>query len=123
MKILIDMNLSPEWCSVLAKHGFPSIHWSEVGEPGASDAAIMAYAREHGYVVLTHDLDLGAILAATQAAGPSVIQMRTQDVLPSAAEAVLTAVLKRHEADLTAGALVVVDERKARVRILPLFQS
>jgi predicted nuclease of predicted toxin-antitoxin system len=29
----------------------------------------MAYAKSHGLVVLTHDLDFGAILAATRAEG------------------------------------------------------
>ena len=40
----------------------------------------MAWAGEHGSVVFTHDLDFGSLLALTQAVGPSVIQVRTQDV-------------------------------------------
>jgi len=42
----------------------------------------MAYARTHDFVVLTHDLDFGAILAATHGDKPSVVQIRAEDVSP-----------------------------------------
>jgi len=42
----------------------------------------MAYASVNGYVVLTHDLDFSAILAATQGEKPSVVQIRADDVSP-----------------------------------------
>ena len=84
MKMLVDMNLSPEWVAVLAKEGWETIHWSSVGNPRAADFEIMAWARQNGCVVFTHDLDFGTMLALTQADGPSVIQVRTQDVMPAA---------------------------------------
>jgi predicted nuclease of predicted toxin-antitoxin system len=62
VKILIDMNLSPEWVSFLEQAGFMCAHWSTVGNPRAPDSELMAWAREHGYVVFTHDLDFGALL-------------------------------------------------------------
>lgn len=37
----------------------------------------MTWTREHVYVVVTHDLDFSALLAATRAVGPSVIQLHT----------------------------------------------
>ena len=120
MKLLIDMNLSPAWCGVLGKHGHTCFHWSQVGQPGASDAHVIAWAHENGCVVLTHDLDFGAILAVTQESGPSVVQVRTQDVLPERMETLLVEMLDRYQAELSEGALVVVDEAKSRVRILPL---
>ena len=83
MKILIDMNLSPDWTVSLREAGFESVHWSQVGDPKASDETIMNYALARGHVVFTHDLDFGAILAATHAEAPSVIQVRTQDVDPA----------------------------------------
>jgi predicted nuclease of predicted toxin-antitoxin system len=80
----------------------------------------MSWARSNGHVVFTHDLDFGTALALTHAAGPSVLQMRTQDVLPDRAGPVIAAALRQHESDLAAGALVVVDESRSRVRVLPL---
>jgi len=42
----------------------------------------MTWARDGGYVVLTGDLDFSALLATSSATGPSVVQVRTQDVFP-----------------------------------------
>ncbi|HEY9631025.1 MAG TPA: DUF5615 family PIN-like protein [Coleofasciculaceae cyanobacterium] len=69
MKVLIDMNLSPDWCQALSQFNIESIHWSNVGDPTAPDTILMAWAKSNGYVVFTHDLDFGSILAATQAEG------------------------------------------------------
>jgi len=120
MKLIIDMNLSPEWVDVFARHGWQAIHWSTIGEPGALDRVILTWARENGYVVFTHDLDFGSILATTQADSPSVIQIRAQDVAPKSLESVMVAILHQHQAELEQGALIIVNENKSRVRILPL---
>lgn len=80
----------------------------------------MDWAVANGHVVLTHDLDFGTLLALTHETGPSVIQVRTQDVLPAHLEPLLIAALRQHESDLAAGALLVVDEGKSRVRVLPI---
>ena len=65
MKLLVDMNLSPRWIDLLTEAGFEAAHWSAVGAANASDTEIVGYASAHDYVVLTHDLDFSAILAAT----------------------------------------------------------
>lgn len=65
VKLLIDMNLPPVWVEVLRKHGWEAVHWSQIGDPRSSDRDIMEWARKNGYVVFTHDLDFGSILAAT----------------------------------------------------------
>lgn len=120
IKLLIDMNLSPRWTGMLRSHGWESVHWSEIGDPGAPDREIMDWARTHGYSVFTHDLDFGAILAVTQAEKPSVVQIRTQEVLPESLENRMIEVLSQHESLLEEGVLIVVDENASRVRILPL---
>ncbi|MCX8016903.1 MAG: DUF5615 family PIN-like protein [Rhodocyclaceae bacterium] len=123
LRLLIDMNLSPAWVPVLAAAGFEAVHWSDVGRPDAPDRDLFTWARENHHVVLTHDLDFGAMLALTCARSPSVFQVRTQDVSPSALAARVIASLRRFENELAAGALVVVDESRDRVRILPLIES
>lgn len=75
MKLIIDMNLSPAWLSVLNQAGHTAVHWSSVGSPRAKDREILAWAREHHCIVFTHDLDFGAILATTDADSPSVVQI------------------------------------------------
>lgn len=120
IKIVIDMNLSPEWIPFLATHGWVAEHWSIIGDARATDAEIMSWAVANRHVMFTHDLDFGTLLALTHAIGPSVFQVRTQDVLPASLGPVVVSALRQHEADLVAGALVVVDEGKLRVRVLPI---
>jgi predicted nuclease of predicted toxin-antitoxin system len=93
MKLLVDMNLSPSWVRFLTDRGFEAVHWSEVGPGDASDAELLRWAAERGHVVLTSDLDFGAILAATQERQPSVVQIRSDLLTPKAiGVAVLTAI-------------------------------
>jgi predicted nuclease of predicted toxin-antitoxin system len=71
VKLLVDMNLSPNWIAHMKSAGLSAVHWSEVGRADAPDSEIMAYAAEHDFVVVTHDLDFGAILATTLGPSPA----------------------------------------------------
>ena len=119
MKILLDMNLSPDWVGLLEQGGWETVHWSEIGDIHAPDHAIMSWAQTNGYVVFTHDLDFGIMLATTQAKGPSVIQIRTQDVFPQTIGNKIMQIFRQYEDALEKGSLITVDEDKSRVRILP----
>jgi predicted nuclease of predicted toxin-antitoxin system len=119
MKLLIDMNLSPKWTQLLERRGWTAVHWSAVGDQCAPDVTIMEWARSNGYIVLTHDLDFGALLATTRVQGPSVVQVRTQDVMPQSLGSRMIEILQQHQSSLEKGALITVDEAKSRVRILP----
>lgn len=83
----------------------------------------MAWARANGYLVFTNDLDFGALLAAAESDGPSVLQVRTQDVMPAALGNTVLGVLHEHRTSLETGALITVDTRGSRVRILPIRRS
>jgi predicted nuclease of predicted toxin-antitoxin system len=100
--------------------GLVGLHWSSVGDPRADDATIMAWALAHGHAVFTHDLDFGTVLALTHAGGLSVIQVRSQRVLPEQIGPLVLAALAQYETELSAGALIVVEETRSRVRVLPL---
>jgi predicted nuclease of predicted toxin-antitoxin system len=120
MKLLLDMNLSPSWVRFLEEHGFEAVRWSRNGAATVSDAELMTWAHARGFVVITHDLEFSAILASTAAGGPSVIQIRTQDVLPEALGSHLVRVLEQHRAAPEEGAIVSMDEVVSRVRVLPI---
>jgi len=123
MNLVIDMNLSPDWVAFLAQAGHSVKHWSSLGSPRATDHEILMWARERGSVVFTHDLDFGAILAATEARSPSVIQVRTQDPTPAHCGGLVLLSLARHADALLEGALISLDENRARVRVLPLNRN
>lgn len=116
------MNLSPRWVEFLAGEGVFAIHWSQVGDPRATDETIMRHAVQEGLVVLTHDLDFSAILAATHGKSPSVVPLRADDVRPEAVGLQVVAALRSLSAEIDAGALLCVEPECTRIRLLPLGQ-
>jgi predicted nuclease of predicted toxin-antitoxin system len=123
VKVLVDMNLSPAWTRFLSQSGISATHWSEVGARDATDEELMRYAVTHGLVVLTHDLDFAAVLAAAGDKKPSVVQIRSGNLSPDAIGETLVRALHTAEAHLEEGALISVRPGYARVHILPLKRS
>ncbi|MDA1275977.1 MAG: DUF5615 family PIN-like protein [Verrucomicrobia bacterium] len=80
----MDMNLSPEWLKVLTQGGWLACHWSTVGSPAAPDTDLLDWSRQHGWVLLTQDLDFGGLLFHSQAGAPSVVLLRLRNELDSA---------------------------------------
>jgi predicted nuclease of predicted toxin-antitoxin system len=120
MKVLIDMNLSPRLCDSLAVAGIEATHWSAIGAENAPDRQIMAYAKDHDFIVLTHDLDYAAMLAATNAGKPSVVLIRAADLTPELLASAVVAGLRQCEQALALGALLTIDPARLRLRLLPL---
>jgi predicted nuclease of predicted toxin-antitoxin system len=48
MKLLVDMNLSPDWVPFLANANIESVHWSTAGPANAPDAEIIDFAAVQG---------------------------------------------------------------------------
>ena len=80
----------------------------------------MTYARANEFVVLTHDLDFAAILAATQGEKPSVVQIRSEQLNPEVIGKQVLLAPRQMATELAEGALVTVDPERTRVRVLPL---
>jgi len=90
------------------------------GAKNASDIEIFQYAHDNDSVVFTHDLDFGDILAATGTSSPSVIQIRTDDPTPNTMQIAVVTAFNQFQSELTAGAVMIVDPEKVRVRLLPI---
>lgn len=120
MKLLVDVNISPDICALLFSADTVAVHWSTLGNPKARDEELMRYAKDHGFVIVTHDLDFSALLAASRGTGPSVIQVRFQDVLSENFLALLRDTIERFRTELDSGAIVTVDPERAKVRVLPI---
>ena len=80
----------------------------------------MDRAVNNGYVVFSHDLDFSTMLALTHAGAPSLVQLRGPKVLPEQISEPLIQSLRRFQVDLDAGALLLIEPGRSRVRILPL---
>jgi len=100
--------------------GWQAKHWSEVGKANASDFEILTYAAANNYVVLTHDLDFGAILAITHGKKPSVVQIRSVNISPVSIAEVTIAALRHVQTELEAGALLTIEADRTPLRLLPL---
>lgn len=120
MKVLLDMNLSPRWRTLLEREHIDAVHWTEVGRVDAEDTEIMAYAAQHDYIVLSQDLDFSTILAATSGLKPSVVQLRSDNLDPDVIGSTVLAALRQLEGELESGAIVSVDPQRTRMRLLPL---
>lgn len=120
MRFLIDMNLSPRWRDALRARGLDAEHWSSLGSAKASDPEILGHAANNGWVLITHDLDFSAILAAAGEASPSVIQIRLADLDPATQAIGVSAAIHQTRTELAIGAVVTVEESRIRVRLLPI---
>lgn len=120
MKVLVDMNLSPEWIPLLKSNGWEAVHWSEIGPPNAPDSEIFSHARQSGQVVFTQDLDFAQLLFATNDTGPSVILLRIADEFGVSTRTRVVNALASAVADLESGALLTISSLHARLRRLPI---
>jgi predicted nuclease of predicted toxin-antitoxin system len=63
MKLLPDMNISPDWLPTFTAADFEIVHWSQVGDVHATDTEIFSWAADNSFVVITYDLDFGELLS------------------------------------------------------------
>ena len=120
MKVLLDMNIPLKYAALLEKRDVEVLRWSDVGAPNAADSEIMEYARINGFVVLTCDLDFSTILSVTHELKPSVAQIRASLLHAEKAADLITAALLQYVDELNKGAIISIDVRKTRLRLLPL---
>ena len=114
------MNLSPEWVGLLRESGIDAIHWSKLGEANAPDKMLFDRARTEGWAILTQDLDFSQILFETGANGPSTVLLRLGDELNLESRRRVATIILRCQSDIESGAILVIEDHKARVRPLPL---
>lgn len=120
VKLLLDMNISPDWVSFLHENGVFAQHWIEIGIGNEPDEEIFNFAYENGFVIMTNNLDFGAILAQTNAKLPSVIQFRYLKLDVDVVGERLLQFIKNHNEDLSEGVLATLEPDKNRVKILPI---
>jgi len=115
------MNLTPRWVPFLEGANYECRHWSRIGPVTAGDSEICAYARKHGFVVITNDMDFPQILAHTGEGGPSVVLLRGEPLSPVVRGRVLLEALAQCADDLRVGALLTINwSDKVRANLLPL---
>ena len=103
--------------------GHDAVHVGEVLRLNAPDEAILDHPAQGHRVVVTADTDFWDLLAARQAAEPSVVLFHRQTGRrPREQAALLLANLASGETDLQDGTIVLLEERRVRVRALPITE-
>lgn len=120
MRFLADMGVSVTTVQALRAAGHETMHLREEGLIRLPDAEIAAKALRERRIVLTFDLDFGNILAAARGAAPSVIIFRLRNQTPAAVNPRLLRVIANCAADLSSGAIIIVEDDRYRVRRLPI---
>jgi len=120
MKLLVDMNLSPKFATLLISDDISSTHWCTVGATTATDSEIVNFAIQNDYVIVTCDLDFSAILSVTHGRKPSIVQVRTQFMPINDLADIVIKSIKQNNYALNSGAILTIDAKKSRSRLLPL---
>ena len=121
MKFLLDENQSPAIAEALVNAGHEAAHVRDIGLSSVLDTEILAHAKRNEMVIVSADTDFGDLLAQTNAKAPSVILLRRQaNRRAREVAAVLLANLSAVVEDLEAGAIVVLEEDRLRIRRLPM---
>jgi len=123
MKVLVDMNLPPRLADVLVEKGIGAIHWCTVGSHDAKDVEIVEYAYKNDYIILTCDLDFSTLLSISRDEKPSIVQIRVQCFQTDKLAALISAALMQNINEIEKGAILTIDAKRARLRLLPLSQN
>jgi predicted nuclease of predicted toxin-antitoxin system len=120
MRFLADAGISPKTVQHLRRARHDVVHVRDLAMQRASDQSIADRARADARIVLTFDLDFGTVLALGVVDRPSVVIFRLSDERAEAVNRRLEAVLSEQGPALQSGALVLVEDARYRVRLLPI---
>ena len=120
MRILVDMCVDIRVADWLRSQGHDAAHLRDEGLNRMPNGEIFEKALSEDRIVLTSDLDFGEIAAALRGTAGKVLLLRLQNSRAANVIRRLSSVLPRVERDLAAGAVVIVEESRHRVRPLPI---
>ena len=114
------MGLARSTAEFLRTRRYDAIHLRDEHLQRLSDAQIVVKARAEARVIITHDLDFSRLIALSQQANPSAITLRLDNMQPDNVNRHLLEALTQFESEISSGALVSINERGIRVRLLPV---
>ncbi len=86
----------------------------------ASDQAVIDFSSKEGWTIITIDLDYPEIITIARKNSPSAIIFRLTNPNVDTLNALLKEHLEKIKVDLEDGAIVVIEDEKIRIRLLPI---
>ena len=120
LRFLVDMNLSPKIVTDLRQQDWDILRVSQVVPMDAPDSEILEFARQQNRVIITQDLDFSSLLALGGYEKPSLITFRLSVPDPETITRKLLELLPDIEEELLAGCAVAINDRRVRIRRLPI---
>jgi len=120
IRLLADMNISPQTVTFLQQQGWDIVRVVEVLPATTPDPEIMEFARREERVIVTQDLDFSTLLALGGYNQPSLITLRLSASDPDTVNQKLIKVLPGVEELLEEGCAVTIQDTNVRIRKLPI---
>jgi predicted nuclease of predicted toxin-antitoxin system len=120
MNFLLNENIPPRLIGLLKEVGWNCTHINDVALNGRPDFEIVEFATRNNLTIITHDLDYGRIVSLSGKSTPSVVTFRLEKISADSLYKLIKTHRQQLEKYVQRGALLTVDERKIRYRLLPV---
>jgi predicted nuclease of predicted toxin-antitoxin system len=121
MRFLVDNPVSPLVAEVLRGDGHDAVHVLDYSLQAAADTVIFERAAQENRIIVTSDTDFGLLAARTKIQRPSIILFHHSfPHRPSEQARILIRNLPVLSTALEQGSFVVLENRRIRIRALPI---